>query len=94
MATRNGQAIAICHAAAWSPRGAEAGVWTHLAFRGRGNAAAVTAAWASLAAPGHRRLFYSTDATTLSSQRVAARLNLRHMGWLWKLSRPTAPSIH
>jgi RimJ/RimL family protein N-acetyltransferase len=94
LATRDDQAIAICHTAAWSPRGAEAGVWTHPAFRGRGHAAAVTAAWASLAAPGGRRLFYSTDATDLSSQRVAARLNLRPIGWLWKLSRPIVPSVH
>lgn len=83
-----GQVVAICHSARLTDRGAEAGVWTDPRFRGRGHAAAVTAAWASLLAPSGRRLFYSTSADNLSSQRVAARLRLRLIGWLWKLSSP------
>jgi hypothetical protein len=33
-----------------------------------------------------RVLFYSTDAQNLSSQRVAARLGLRPIGWTWNLA--------
>lgn len=86
------RAVATCHTAAWSSRGAEVGVWTHPAFRGRGYAAALTAAWANLVAPSGRRLFYSTDAMNVSSQRVAARLDLRLVGWLWKISPTDQPA--
>jgi hypothetical protein len=37
--------------------------------------------------PSGRYLFYSTDAENLSSQRVARRLNLRALGWMWRLGR-------
>jgi RimJ/RimL family protein N-acetyltransferase len=88
VATIGGKVIAICHTARLADRGAEAGVWTDPDFRGQGHAAAVTAAWASLLAPSGRHLFYSTSATNLSSQRVAARLNLHSIGWMWQLSTP------
>ena len=77
--------IAICHSARLTDRGAEAGVWTDPGYRGRGHASAVTAAWASLPALAGRRLFYSTSAENISSQRVAARLGLRPIGWTWLL---------
>ena len=83
----NGDRVAsICHTARLTERGAEAGVWTDPDVLGRGYAAAATAAWASLFAPGDRHLFYSTGADNLSSQRVAARLNLPLIGWIWRLS--------
>ncbi|MEO3803255.1 hypothetical protein [Nonomuraea sp. B1E8] len=67
----------------------EIGVIWRLDDRGRlpgpGLAAATTAAWAGLL-PG-TRLFYSTSADDHSSRRVAARLGLRSIGWLWKLTR-------
>lgn len=87
MATISGEVVAICHTSRLGDRGAEAGVWTDPRFRGQGHAAAVTAAWASLFVPGRRALFYSTSAGNVSSQRVAARLNLRVIGWTWKLYR-------
>ncbi|MEX2158019.1 MAG: GNAT family N-acetyltransferase [Dehalococcoidia bacterium] len=87
-ATIGDRIISICHSARLTDRGAEAGLWTHPKFRGQGHAAAATAAWASLLAPSGRRLFYSTSAGNLSSQRVAARLYLHPIGWLWKLSDP------
>jgi RimJ/RimL family protein N-acetyltransferase len=87
MAISAGQVVAICHSARLTGRGAEAGVWTAPGFRGQGHAAAVTAAWAALLAPSGRHLFYSTSDNNLSSQRVAARLNLRPIGWMWKLAR-------
>ena len=86
MAVHRQQVIAICHTPACSARGAEAGVWTRPGHRGRGHAATVTAAWASLMAPAGRMLFYSTTAANRSSQRVAARLGLRRLGWLWQLT--------
>jgi RimJ/RimL family protein N-acetyltransferase len=60
--------------------GMEVGVYTFPAFRGRGLAAAVTAAWSSLPGLADRILFYSTLTTNRSSQRVAERLGLRRFG--------------
>jgi RimJ/RimL family protein N-acetyltransferase len=91
MAVRDGKVVSICHTPARSPRAAEAGVWTRPEYRGRGYAAAATAAWAALLRPGGRVLFYSTSRTNVSSQRVAARLALRPLGWLWQLARPQPP---
>jgi predicted GNAT family acetyltransferase len=88
MAVSDGEVVSICHCARLSERGAEAGVWTDEDHRGRGLAAAVTAAWASLLEGSGRVLFYSTSAENVSSQRVAARLGLREIGWMWKVSRP------
>ncbi|TDD04839.1 N-acetyltransferase [Nonomuraea deserti] len=85
MAVADEQVVAVCHTPRRTPDGAEAGVWTAPAFRGRGLAAATTATWAGLLP--RTRLFYSTSADNHSSQRVAARLGLRAIGWLWKLTR-------
>jgi RimJ/RimL family protein N-acetyltransferase len=87
MATHHDEVISICHTPVSNAQAAEAGVWTKPEFRGQGHAAAVTAAWASLMRPSGRHLFYSTGRTNLSSQRVAARLGLRPIGWLWQLVR-------
>lgn len=87
MASVDGRVVAVCHSARLFEAGAEAGVWTHPDFRGRGHAAAVSAAWASLVAASGREPFYSTSADNRSSQRVAARLGLRPIGWLWEVSR-------
>ncbi|MET7335289.1 GNAT family N-acetyltransferase [Nonomuraea sp. NPDC005650] len=84
MIVEDGQVAAICHSARLTSEGAEAGTWTSPAFRGRGYAAATTAAWAGLL-PG-LRLFYSTSADNHSSQRVAGRLGLHAIGRLWKLT--------
>ncbi len=88
MAAIDGRVISICH----TPRpmmedAAECGVWTEPEFRGHGHAAAVTAAWASILEPTRRHLFYGTDWTNRSSQRVAERLELRPIGSTWGLSR-------
>jgi len=86
----DGNVVSICHCARLWERGTEAGVWTHPAHRGRGHAAAVTAAWASLAAADGRELFYSTSADNLASQAVAGKLGLQPIGWTWKLAPPAA----
>ena len=71
---------AMAFAARIGPRAAETGVYTFPGYRGRGLAAAVTAAWSSLPELADRPLFYSTQTTNLSSQRVAARLGLALFG--------------
>jgi hypothetical protein len=90
MIVDGGRAVSICHTPKpVTARGAECGVWTDPAFRGRGYAAAVTAAWAAIVRPTGRHLFYSTDEGNASSRRVAGRLGLRLVGWLWRLSPAT-----
>jgi len=87
MAVLDGRIVSICHTPRrMTERAAECGVWTHPDYRGRGYAAAVTATWAEVLRPSGRHLFYSTDAGNLSSQRVAARLGLRQIGWRWRLA--------
>jgi RimJ/RimL family protein N-acetyltransferase len=86
------RAVSICHTPGpITPRGAECGVWTLQEVRGRGYAAAVTAAWAGIMRRSGRYLFYSTDAENVSSQRVARRLDLRPIGWTWKLRPASQP---
>jgi RimJ/RimL family protein N-acetyltransferase len=77
----------ICHTPICNAQAAEAGVWTHPAFRGNGYAAACTAEWATIMRPSGRLLFYSTACSNRSSQRVAARLGLQQIGCLWQLAR-------
>jgi RimJ/RimL family protein N-acetyltransferase len=87
MASIDGRIVSICHCARLAEKGAVAGVWTDPDFRGQGHAAAVVAAWASLLAPTGRHLFYSTFRENRSSRRVAARLRLRQIGWIWEIAR-------
>jgi hypothetical protein len=86
-AALGGRVVSLCHCARLTERGAEAGVWTDKAHRRLGYAASVSAAWASLLADTGRVLFYSTSAENKSSQRVAARLELQPIGWMWKVER-------
>ncbi|UBU16551.1 GNAT family N-acetyltransferase [Nonomuraea gerenzanensis] len=84
MIAEDGRPVSICHSARLTPLGAEAGTWTAPACRGRGYAAATTAAWADMLPGIHA--FYSTSADNHSSQRVARRLGLRPLGWFWHLT--------
>jgi hypothetical protein len=82
-----GEEIAsIAFAARIAAKGAEIGVYTFPKFRARGFAAAVTASWSSMATLGDRALFYSTQKSNRSSQRVAARLGLRLIGASLRIS--------
>jgi hypothetical protein len=92
MAVVDDEVASICHSARLTDRGAEAGVWTAPDFRGRGLAASATAAWAGLLEGTGRHLFYSTLAGNLSSQRVAQRLRLQPIGWMWKITRASNPT--
>ncbi len=91
-----GRVVSIAHTpCAMTGRAAECGV-TAPSHRGRGYAAATTAAWVAILRATDRSLFYATNADNLSSQRVAARLGLRAIGWTWRLERrdPARPSRH
>jgi hypothetical protein len=93
----DGRAVSICHTPVpLTARAAECGVWTDPAFRGRGYAAATAAAWVPLVRAPDRQLFYATDADNRSSQRVAARLGARPIGWTWQIKRPrrSTPDVH
>ncbi|TPI46207.1 GNAT family N-acetyltransferase [Mesorhizobium sp. B2-9-1] len=72
-----GDVASIAFAARLADAGAELGLATVKAFRGRGLAACATAGWSRLPALRSRTLFYSTDRDNVASQRVAARLDLR-----------------
>ncbi|MDZ7727477.1 MAG: GNAT family N-acetyltransferase [Dehalococcoidia bacterium] len=85
MALVEGRVVSICHSPRLDDYGAEAGTWTDPAFRGRGYAAAATAVWAKQIHETGSVAFYSTSADNRSSQRVAERLGLELIGWLWKL---------
>src|SRR5262249_34490237 len=89
MAMHGERVISICHTPVANASAADAGVWTHPEFRGHGHAAAATAEWAALMRTSGRQLFYRTSRTNLASQRVAARLGLRRIGYLWQLQSMT-----
>jgi hypothetical protein len=80
MALTEDQLVSVAFAARLSQTGACLGVVTVPAFRGKGYAAAVTAQWSRLPSLRSRALFYSTDQSNTSSQRVVARLGLRFLG--------------
>ena len=75
------QAVSICYSARRTSAVAEAGVDTAEAFRGRGYAALVTAAWATAIRVAGITPVYSTGDDKLASQAVARKLGLREFGW-------------
>ena len=80
VALHNGEVASVAFAARLSETGAELGLASSPEFRGMGYAAAATAGWARMPALRSHALFYSTDQTNISSQRVVARLGLRFLG--------------
>ncbi|AXF24115.1 GNAT family N-acetyltransferase [Burkholderia pyrrocinia] len=82
----DGEVASVAFAARLSDIGAELGLATAPAFRGRGLAAAVTAAWSRLPSLQTRTLFYSTDRDNLASQRVASRLGLALRGMTLRIA--------
>jgi len=86
IALHDGEVASIAFAARLSEIGAELGVATAHLHRGRGYAAAATAGWSALQSLRSRALFYSTDRTNVSSQKVVARLGLRFLGASLRLS--------
>lgn len=76
---------AICFSSRLTAAAAEAGLRTEPEFRRQGHGAAATAAWARLVIESGRVAFYSTSADNVASQRVAASLGLRPIGWRWQI---------
>ncbi len=71
-----GKAVSVCCNARLSPEAAEAGVHTLKAYRGKGYAGEVTAAWGRAIRELGRVPLYSTSSDNLSSQSVARKLGL------------------
>jgi GNAT superfamily N-acetyltransferase len=73
----NDRAVSICYSARRTDAVAEAGVDTAEAFRGRGYAALVTAAWAQAIRAAGITPVYSTSDDNHASRAVARKLGLR-----------------
>lgn len=82
---QDGHPVSICFCARRSDVAAEAGVETALAYRGKGFAARVTAAWASAIRKSGRIPLYSTSWTNNASLGVARKLKLRAYASDWSL---------
>jgi hypothetical protein len=76
----DGAAVSICACARIPGEASEAGLETHAAFRGRGYATTVTAAWAQAMRDRGITPLYSTSWRNRASQRVAAKLGLVRYG--------------
>lgn len=74
----DGRAVAVCASVRITPRAHEAGVETVAAFRGRGHALAVVAAWARAVRAMGAEPLYST-----SWRNAASRAVTRKLGLLW-----------
>lgn len=71
-----GAAVSVCACVRVPGDATEAGLETHPAFRGRGHAVAVTAAWARAVRDRGLIPLYGTSWRNQASQRVAAKLGL------------------
>jgi hypothetical protein len=80
VALHDNEIASVAFAARLGAVGAAAGVASVPSYRGQGFAAAATAGWAAHPALREQALFYSTQRTNLSSQRVVARLGLCFLG--------------
>lgn len=83
----DGQVASLAFSARLTPSGAELGLVTLPAHRGRGFAAAATAGWSVMPALQNRTLFYSTGRSNLASQRVAAKLGLPFICSTWEIAK-------
>ncbi len=75
-----GRAVSVCASVRASEAAHCAGVETSPAYRGRGLARHVVAAWAKLVRAGGAEPFYATTFDNLASQNVARRLGLNLIG--------------
>jgi len=83
---KDGYPVSICFCARSSDVAAEAGLETAEAFRGRGFAQRVTAAWALAIRASGRIPLYSTSWTNTASLAVARKLGLMAYASHWSLS--------
>ncbi|HET9014441.1 MAG TPA: GNAT family N-acetyltransferase [Thermomicrobiaceae bacterium] len=77
---RDGAAVSVCFSARLTADAAEAGVETLSEYRGRGFAAAVTAAWGTAVRDTGRAPLYSTSWDNAASRGIARRLGLVMFG--------------
>ena len=82
----DGQAVSVCFCARRSNVAAEAGLETAAAFRGRGFAARVTAAWALAIRASKKIPLYSTSWSNEESLAVARKLRLVACASDWSVS--------
>jgi hypothetical protein len=80
MAMHGGEVASVAFAARISGVGAELGLATVPAFRGRGYGSAAAAGWSRLPSLQSLALFYSAEQSNASSLRVIARLGLPPLG--------------
>jgi hypothetical protein len=83
--TESGYPVSVCFCARISEIAAEAGVETAGAFRGRGLAPRVTAAWALAIRASGRIPLYSTSWSNAASLAVAGKLSLVQYASDWSL---------
>jgi hypothetical protein len=81
----DGYPVSVCFCARSSETAAAAGLETAAAFRGRGFAARVTAAWASAIRASGRIPLYSTSWSNAASLAVARKLGLVQYASAWGL---------
>lgn len=82
----DGYPVSICYCARGSDRAVEAGVGTARAFRGRGYASSVTAAWALAIRASGRIPLYSTSWDNKASRAVARKVGLIAYASDWSIS--------
>lgn len=82
----DGSAVSLCWCSRLALTGANAGVETIEAFRGRGYAAQAVAAWAIAVRQRGLVPFYDTSWENRSSQAVARRLGMRRYGEMWSVT--------
>ena len=82
---QDGHAVSVCFCARRTDIAAEAGVETAAAFRGRGFATRVTAAWASAIRASGCVPLYSTSWTNHASLAVARKLGLITYASTWSI---------
>lgn len=75
------EVASVAFTARISDQGAELGLVTIDAYRGKGLGAAATAGWTWFPEFAGKELFYSADVQNESSQRVVERLGLERIGW-------------
>ncbi len=80
VAVEHGVGVSCCFSARFTPRSAEAGIWTLPDYQRRGFAALAATGWAAALQASGRTATYSTSWDNHASQAVARKLGLRQYG--------------